>query len=288
METVIITDSCSDLPRGYIEEENIPSLGINVNFKGKEYEDDFGRTISYNEFYDAVKSGELPTTSQINVHAYAEVFKRYVSQGKSVIYLGFSSALSGCVNSAYIARDTIKEEYKDADITVIDTKCASMGEGLIVYYAVEMMKRGHTKEEIVNWVEENMLKVNHWFTVDDLFHLKRGGRVSAAAATIGTLLNIKPVLHVDNEGRLIPVVKAKGRKKSLKVLADMFKERAVRPEEQVVFISHGNCREDAEIVRDMILQDFKVKDVWINPIGPAVGSHSGPGTVALFFMGEQR
>lgn len=288
MKTIIMTDSNSDLPLEYIRENNIVTLGVNVNFKGKEFQDDFGQTVSYKEFYDEVRKGENPSTSQIPVHPFEEVFKKYVSEGYSIIYLGFSSALSGCINSACIARNAVLEEYKDADISVIDTKSASLGEGLIVYYAVNMLKEGHSKEEIVKWVEENKLKFIHWFTVDDLNFLKRGGRVSPTAATVGTLFNIKPVLHVDDEGRLIPVIKSRGRKKALSALVDMFEEKAVNPEEQVVFISHGDCIEDAETVKEMISKKYKVKGFMINPIGPGVGSHSGPGTVALFFVGKDR
>ena len=163
-----------------------------------------------------------------------------------------------------------------------------MGEGLLDYYAIEMLKNGASKDEIVQWIEENKLKLNHWFTVDDLNHLKRGGRVSSTAAIIGTLLDIKPVLHVDNEGRLIPVTKVKGRKKSIKSLFEELDKRIVNPEEQVIFISHGDCLEDAKFLERLILEKYKVKDVFINEIGPTVGSHSGPGTVALFFLGNER
>lgn len=288
MNTVIITDSCSDLPLSFVEQEKLPVLSLTFQFKGKEYEDDFGRTISYREFYDAVKEGELPTTSQINVFTYTEEFKKYVREGKSVIYIGFSSALSGSLNSAILARDMVMKEYENADISVIDSKCASAGQGLLVYYAYDMLKKGCSKQEIVDWVENNKLKVLHWFTVSDLKHLKRGGRVSGTAALIGTVLDIKPVLHVDDEGRLVPVTKVKGRKKSLKMLADKFDESAVAPEEQVVFISHGNALEDAEYVKSLILSEHKVKDFIITDVGPVIGSHSGPETIALFFMGDKR
>lgn len=288
METVIIIDSTSDLPKEYIEKNNVPALGMTVSFMGKEYKDDFGVSLSYKAFYDGVRKGEMPATAQINAYSYAEEFKSHVSKGKSVICIVFSSALSGSYNSACIARDMLLEEYENADITVIDSKCASLGEGLLDYYAIEMLKAGKSKDEIVSWIESNKLKINHWFTVDDLNHLKRGGRVSSTAAVIGTLLDIKPILYVDNEGRLIPVTKVKGRKKSIKALAEELNKRIVNPEEQVIFISHGDCYEDAKLLEKLILEKHKVKDIIINPIGPAVGSHSGPGTVALFFLGEQR
>lgn len=288
MNTVIITDSCSDLPIEFIENKNIPIISMTYHFKGKEYEDDFGKTISYRDFYDTVREGELPTTSQVNVYKYMEEFKKHTDEGKSVIYIGFSSALSGSLNNAVLAKEMIMKENKNADITVIDSRSASTGEGMIVYNAIKMLENGKQKNEIVNWIEENKLKVNHWFTVNDLNHLKRGGRVSGTAAFIGTVLDIKPVLHVDDEGRLIPVTKVKGRKKSLRMLADKFKSMAVNPESQTVFISHGDCAEDAEHLKKLIMEENNVGDIIVTNIGPIVGAHSGPGTVALFFFGSSR
>lgn len=288
MNTVLITDSCSDLPLEFVENSNIKILNLTVHFKDKEYKDDFGKTIKYKDFYSALREGEITTTSQINAQTFIDAFKEEVSLGNSVIYLGFSSALSGCVSSATLARNIVLEEYKDADISIIDTKSASLGEGLIVYKAYNMLQEGCSKEEVINWVENNKLKVNHWFTVDDLKFLTRGGRVSQGAAQIGTLLNIKPILNVNNEGKLIPQSKVSGRKRSLKVLANMLLERAVNPEKQTIFISHGDCYEDAEFLKNFILEKISVENVIINNVGPVIGSHSGPGTVALFFLGSFR
>lgn len=288
METVLVLDCCCDLPLEYVEKNNIPVLSLTVNLNGKEYKDDLGKTLSYEDFYSEVRTGAMPSTAQINAFAFEEEFRKHVSEGKAIICIAFSSALSGTYNSACIARETILEEYKEADITVIDSKCASLGEGLLDYYAIEMLKKGASKEEIVKWVEENKLRINHWFTVDDLNHLKRGGRVSGTAAAIGTLLDIKPIMHVDDEGRLIPVTKVKGRKKSIRALAEELDKRIVNEEEQVIFISHGDCLEDAKLLEKLIWEKHKVKDVVINHVGPAIGTHSGPGTVALFFLGERR
>ena len=288
MKTIIITDSCSDLPLKYIEENYLHVLGLNVFFKGQDFQDDLGKTLKYKDFYEGVRAGDIPTTSQINVQAYLDAFKDYVLKGYSIIYLGLSSGLSGSMNSSYVAKASLLEEYPNADITIVDTKSVSLGLGLIVYYANEMLKKGALKQEIIDWVENNKLKVNHWFTVDDLNHLKRGGRVSSTAATIGTLLNIKPILHVDDEGRLVPISKAKGRKKSLRALVDIFKERAINPKNQIVFISHGDSEEDALLVKDMLLKETSVTNFIINPIGPVIGSHSGPGTIAIFFIGRNR
>lgn len=288
LNTVLIVDSNCDLPLSYIKENNIVPLFIKVLFKGIETQDDFGQTLTYKEFYDSVRQGETPSTSQINSFTFAEKFTELIKKGKNIIYISMSSALSGCTSSATIAKNEVLIDYPLADISVIDSRSASLGCGLICYYAMEMLNAGMTKDEVVKWVEENKLKVNHWFTVDDLHHLKRGGRVSSTAAILGTLLDIKPILNVDNEGRLIPAFKVKGRKKSIKALSEKFEERAVDIEKQVVFISHGDCLEDAQFLRRIILEKHKVKDIIINEIGPAVGSHSGPGTVALFFFGESR
>ncbi|MBI6873576.1 DegV family protein [Clostridium aciditolerans] len=288
MDTVILIDSCSDLPLKYIEGNSIPYLPFTYELKGVERKDDFWETASYKEFYDALRAGEMSTTSQVNFKMYYDEFKKYVEQGKSVIYIGFSSALSGSTSSAQLAREQIMEEYKNADITVIDSKSASLGLGLLIYYAYDMLKKGASKDEIINWVEQNKLKVNHWFTPEDLNHLKRGGRISGTAAMVGTLLHIKPILFVDNQGRLIPVEKVKGRKKALKTLVEKLSKKIVNPEEEVIAISHGDCIEDAEYVRDLILEQYKVKDVIINNIGPVIGSHTGAGIVALFFMGDCR
>jgi DegV family protein with EDD domain len=288
MKTVILTDSCCDLPIDFVKENNVEVMPIRVNLKGEDIPDDLGQSINYNVFYDMIRAGEMPSTSQVNAYTFTEAFKKYSSEGHSIIYIGFSSALSGCVNSARIAKEAVEDEMPSADITVIDTKSASMGLGLIVYYAVNMLKDGASKYEIINWIEDNKLKVNHWFTVDDLNHLKRGGRISSTVAIVGTMLNIKPIMHVDDEGRLVPVSKVKGRKKSIKELEEKLKERIVNSEEQTIFISHGDCLSDAEHLKDLILKETKVKDVIINNIGPAVGTHSGPGTLALFFIGNNR
>ncbi|MBU5593419.1 DegV family protein [Clostridium sp. MSJ-4] len=288
MNIVIITDSSCDLPLDYITENKIPALGLVCNFKGKDYIEDFGKTLDHKEFYNKVREGEMPTTSQINSYRFVEEFEKHIKDGKSIIYLGFSSALSGTYNSALIAREEVLERYPNADITVIDTRSASMGVGLIVHYAYDMLNNGFSKEEIVNWVEDNKLRVNHWFTVDDLHHLKRGGRVSSASAIVGTLLNIKPVLHVNNEGQLIPVSKVKGRKKAIRTLLDNLKAHIVEPENQTIFISHGDCEEDALYLKSLIEKEYNVKGFKINFVGPVIGSHSGPGTLALFFIGDTR
>ena len=288
MKTIIFTDSCCDLPRSFVEENNIQVMHLRVNIQGRDIPDDLGISIESKNFYDLIRQGEMPTTSQVNVNTFEDNFRKYIKEGYSIIYIGFSSALSGCVNSARIAKENIEEEISNADITIIDTKSASLGLGLIVYNAVNMLKAGKEKSEIVNWIEDNKLKVNHWFTVNDLYHLKRGGRLSGTVAAVGTILSIKPVMHIDDEGRLIPASKVKGRKKSIKVLKEILLDKIVCPEEETIFISHGDCIEDAEYLKELILNEVKVKEVIINNVGPVIGSHTGPGILALFFMGSNR
>lgn len=283
-----MTDSCSDLPIKYIEENNIFVFPFTYHFKGKDHVDDFGKTLSYNSFYEDVRKGEMSSTSQINTYTFSETFKKYINQGYSIIYIAFSSALSGTYSNAVLAKDEILEENPGADISIVDSRGASMGLGLLVYTACEKLKEGMSKDELVGWIEDNKLKLNHWFTVNDLFHLKRGGRVSTTSAVIGSILDIKPILHVDDEGRLIAIAKAKGRKKSIKILANELNARIVDAENQYIGISHGDCYEEAKLLEKLILEQHKVKGVVFNFIGPVVGTHSGPGTIALFFFGENR
>ncbi|MDX9871641.1 MAG: DegV family protein [Clostridia bacterium] len=285
---VIITDSSSDLPRNFIDNNNIPFISLVCNFKGQEIKDDFGVTLSYKEFYDAVREKEMPSTSQVNVQTYLDSFRTYIDQGIPIIYIGFSSGLSGSLQSALLAQKIILEENKNADLTVIDSKCASLGQGLLVYYAYDLLNRNKSKEEIVSWLEENKLKMNHWFTVDSLDHLKRGGRISGPAAAVGSILNIKPVLNVDDEGKLAPVSKVQGRKKSLRMLADMLKEKMAPPEDQVIAISHSDSIKDVNYLIGLLKENYRFKDIIVNMIGPVIGAHTGAGTVALFFMGKGR
>ncbi len=287
-EIVLVIDSGCDLPLEYIKQNNIVPLGLVCNFKGEAIEDDFGEDFTRKDFYDALRKGEMPTTSQINSQRYVEVFKKYVTQGKSIIYIAMSSALTGTINSANIARETILEEFLEADISIVDSKCASLGQGLLVYYAYEMLKQGNFKEDIVTWLEENKLKINHWFTVNDLNHLKRGGRISNSAAAVGTLLNIKPVLYIDNEGRLTSFSKCRGRKKAINTMAQKFKEKTDPNKEQVIAIGHGDCLEDALYLEALVRDHGNVKDAILNYVGTAIGSHTGPEMLALFFMAKER
>lgn len=229
----------------------------------------------------------MPTTSQINSYRFYEVFEKYIKENYSIIYIAFSSALSGTYNSSLIAKDEILENYPNADISIIDSKSASLGVGLIVHEACKLKEKGKSKEEVVNHIEDMKLKVNHLFTVDDLNHLKRGGRISPTVAAIGTLLQVKPLLYVPNDGTLCNFGKVKGRKKSIKSLFNKLEEKIDINSNETIFISHGDCIEDAERLKDMITEKYDV-EVIINYIGLAIGSHSGPNTLALFFKGENR
>lgn len=288
MNTVIFTDSTCDLPLSYIQNNNIEFLGLTVLLQGKEMTDDLGQTLLFKDFYDLLRNGELATTSQVNVYSFIEAFRKHIEKGESILYLGFSSALSGTYNNAYLARQEILQEYPEADITVIDTLAASLGQGLLVHYACQMLKAGKSKKEIAQWIEDNKLKVAHIFTVDDLNYLKRGGRISNTAALVGSLLNVKPMLYVNDLGELIPYDKERGRKKAIRAMADQLNKHILSPEEQTIFISHGDCLEDATKLADIIQESVQVQDIIISTVDTTIGSHSGPGTLALFFLSDTR
>lgn len=285
---VLVVDSASALPLEFVKQENIVGAPIICHFKGKDIEDDFGKTLDIKEFYNGLRNGEMPTTSQINVFRFEELFRPLIEENKSVIYIGLSSGLTGTIDSARRAVLNLREEYSNCDITVIDSLCASLGQGLLSYLVYEMIKDGKSKEEIVEFIENTKLKINHYFTVDDLNHLKRGGRVSASAAAVGTLLNVKPILHMDNVGKLIPLSKVRGRKKAIAALAEKFIERSNKNERQVIAISHGDCLEDAKTLEALCRENGNVKECLINFEGPTVASHTGAGLLALYFTSDSR
>ena len=284
----IITDSACDLKREYIDKNNKALLSLILNLEGQAIKDDLGKSLSYEEFYNKMRHGATPTTSQINAHDFEEEFTKYIKNGDSIIYISISSSLSGTFNSANIARNNLIEEYPEAKIELVDSSSVSMGQGLLVLKACEMRDNGASIDEIVEWLEENKRKVIHSILIDDLNHLKRGGRISGATATIGSLLNIKPSAYLDDEGKLVQGEKIKGKKKALRFLANEVKERAVETENEVLYICHGDCLEEAEALRDIILQEVKFKDVIINYVGNVVGAHAGPGVLAAIFLGKNR
>lgn len=286
---VIITESTTDISAEMVKELGIEMIPMAFELDGQSYmhyPDE--REMESKVFYDRLRKGEKSVTSLVNTETFLQYFRPILDSGNDILYISFSSGLSGTFNSSLIAREELLEEYKDANIICVDTKAASAGEGLLVYTAAKKKEAGLTIDELSKWLEENVLSLCQWFTVDDLNHLKRGGRVSALSATLGTALNIKPVLHVDDEGHLIAMEKVRGRKKSLQALFDHMADTVINPKEQVIFISHGDTYEDAVYLADLIKTELHVKDVIISNIGPVIGTHSGPGTVALFFFGTKR
>ncbi len=285
---VIITDSCCDLPYEYIEEKNISFVSLTFSYNGNEFDDDFGKSFEQKKFFDDMRNGAVPKTSQPNAEQFIAKFREIMSSGKDVLFIGVSSQLSGTVNSARIAKDMIKDEFPNNRIYIFDSLSASLGQGLMVMNAVEMQESGATFEEIVDYLEMNVQNLNIYITVDDLAHLKRGGRISTTAATVGMMLHLKPVLTINYEGRVIPVLKIRGRKKTIKRLTEVIKERIINFEEQRIAICHGDCIEEAIKLRNLILEEVDVKEVLINTIGPVVGTYGGPGALAIFFMGKER
>lgn len=286
----IVTDSTADLPEEYLRQHEIGCMKMCYTVGERTYGGNTGSDLDYKEFYALMRQGQMPTTSQINPEEFREYFTKYMEENSQILYLAFSSGLSGTCNNARIAAQELMEENPDVRITVIDSLCASMGEGLFVHKAVCMREEGKSMEETAEWLSEHILNFVHVFTVDDLNHLYRGGRVSKAAAVIGTIAAIKPILHVDDEGHLIPISKTRGRKKSLLCLVDYMEEKIgqYRDRNDIVFISHGDALEDAEFVKEEVSSRFGIQNFLISPIGPTVGAHSGPGTIALFFLGESR
>ncbi|GKI13685.1 hypothetical protein CE91St44_01700 [Oscillospiraceae bacterium] len=287
-EYVLFTDSTADLTAELVAELGVQVLPMSFNLNGSDYKNyPDNRELAPHDFYDALRAGGVSTTSQINQVAFTEAFEPVLASGRDVLYLAFSSGLSGTCHSAVLAAEELREKYPGRTVEVIDTLQASMGEGLAVYYAASLKNEGKPLAEVADWFKANKMRVCAWFTVDDLMFLKRGGRLSGAAAVAGTLLGIKPVLHVDDEGHLVAMEKVRGRKASLDGLVKHFENSDVPPAEQVVFVSHGDCPADCQYVADKI-RAMGVKRVCLGDIGPVIGAHSGPGTVALFFLASNR
>lgn len=288
MNYVITSDTTCDMSQGFLDENEVKVLALSYTVDDVTYSGLGDDRLTTKEFYQKLRAGSMPQTAQANPEQAASLFESYLKEGVSVLHIAFSSALSGSYQSTVIAADDLNGKYGDAKVITIDSKCASMGEGLFLYDAIQLKKEGRSLEEAAEWLESHKLNVCHNFTVDDLFHLHRGGRVSKTAAVFGSMLGVKPVLHVDNEGRLIPIQKIRGRKQSLVALVDNMEKCMGGMKNDVVFISHGDCLEDAEFVAAEVKKRFGIKNVTIGDIGPVIGTHSGAGTVALFFMGEHR
>lgn len=289
-EYVIITDSTTDLGPEILKDMDVRVLPLKYTIEDKTYDDNTDVIVmDTHEFYEKLRAGSMSKTTQLNADEFKAAFTEYLEEGKDILYIGFSTGLSGTFQSACIARDDIADKYPERKIVCVDSLAASMGEGLLVYEADKMHKAGKSIEEVEQWVIDNRDHMAHWFTVDDLNHLKRGGRVSAATAVVGTVLGIKPILHVDDEGHLTSVSKVRGRKASLDALVNKIGETAsIDPAKQTMFISHGDCLEDAKYVAKQIKAKYKTKDIKIHYVGPVIGGHAGPGVVALFFFAEHK
>ena len=286
---VIMTDSCCDLTDQMARDLELEVLPLTMHMDGQDYPNDLaGTAISNQEFYKRIRAGKLATTSAVNVGQFQDAMRRVLESGRDIVCVCFSSALSTTYQSAVIAAEDLRAEFPEAEIHVVDSLSASLGQGLLLYLAVEQKRKGLTAAELAKWVEDNRLTVCHWFTVDDLNFLKRGGRVSATTALLGTMLSIKPIMHTSDEGKLVPVSKARGRKAAIAALLDKIETLGIHPEKQTMFICHADCEEDAKAVAKTIQDRFGTPTVHINYIGPVIGSHTGPNTMGIFFVGTQR
>lgn len=285
----IITDSCIDLPEKLATDLDLVVIPLSVIVDGKNYHNYLDeREITFKEFYQMLREHKETSTSQINPEKYIEVMEPLIKDGYDILLIAFSSALSGTYQSSLIAKEDLLEKYPTSNICVVDSTCASMGQGLLLTYAANLKKQGMTLDELTKWVENNKSKMCHLFTVGDLNHLRRGGRLSYGKAFLGTLLKIKPLLHVDMAGRLVQTGAVRGRRQAFNKMIERMIETIENPEEQLIYISHGDCIEDVLYIKDRIVEELKVKDVIFNYVGPVIGSHSGIDTVAIFYFGNDR
>ncbi len=283
---IISTDSTADLPDDYVKQHNITVHPLYYILDDFQYGGE--RMIPKHEFYQRMRDGAIATTCASNPDVVSSLFTREVEAGYDILHIGFSSALSSSYNNAAVVSREVMEAHPEAKITVIDSLAASLGQGLLVHYAVKLKEEGKSLEEVAEWVENNKLHICHQFTVEDLKYLYRGGRISKSVAILGTLINVKPVLHVDNEGRLVPMSNVRGRKKSLNTLVANMAAQIGDYKNEIIFIGHGDSIEDAEYVRDKIKEQFGIDSFIVDYISPTIGAHSGPGTIALFHLGESR
>lgn len=283
---VITVNSTVDLPKEWLEERNVPVVPLRYTMDGQTYEDMNGLTAK--EFFDKLREGKMSVTSQVNPEEARAALEPFLKEGKDILHLAFSSGLSGTCNSMKIAGEELKEEYPEAKVIVIDTLCACLGEGLLLYKALQQKAAGKTIQETADWVEENKLHICHDVTVDDLNHLHRGGRISKATAVVGTMVKIKPIIHMDDNGKLQVIGKERGRKKSLNKIVDMAVEQSKGWDNDIIMITHGDCIEDAEYVAGLVREKMGIDNILINNIGTVIGSHIGPGVVAVFCMGNKR
>lgn len=285
---IIMTDSSCDLPAEVAEKFGIPALPLSTEIGGKTYQNHIdGSGVDIQWFYAQLREKHPATTSAVNMQDFSARMEEILKTGRDILYLGFSSGLSSTYEAGAMAAAELAVKYPERKIFTVDTLCASLGQGLLVYLTAQERERGCTIEEARDFAERTKLHICHWFTVDDLFHLKRGGRVSAAVAVVGSMLGIKPVMHVDNEGHLINMEKARGRRRAIERLAEKAAELGTELAGQTLFISHGDCIDDVRYLEER-LHALGVKKTLVNYVGPVIGAHSGPGTLALFFVGRER
>ena len=281
----IITDSSADFTNEQYQALDVAYAPLSVLFKG-ELHDNFSDEADVKALYDGLRQGEMPTTSAVNPEGWTKVMKPILEEGKDILVLAFSSGLSTTYQSAVIAAAELIDQYPDRKINVVDTLCAALGQGLLVWYACQKRDAGMDLDELTAWVEENKLHICHWVTVDDLFHLKRGGRVSATTALVGTMLNIKPIIYVNDEGKLINTAKVRGRKAAMDLLVKKLGEHIT--DKSMVTIAHGDCLEDAKALEAMLKEKYDIQNVQIGYVGGVIGAHTGPGVLVVFFMGDKR
>lgn len=285
----IFTDATSDLPPEVIDSLGIKVIPMDFEIDGKiysHYPDE--RELDSESFYNMAEEGAMITTTQITPVRFIEYFTPILKEGKDIFYICFSSGLSGTYGSSEIAILNLKEDYPDRKIMSVDSLCASSGEGLLVYLAAKEKENGKTIEELYDWVERNRLNICHWYKVDDLFHLKRGGRISSVAATFGTALNIKPLLNMDNDGKLQLVEKLRGTKTCEHHMVNKLKDNYLPDKYNTVIISHADCEHEAVLLEQMLKKEFEVDEIIHSKIGPIIGAHSGKGTLLINFYGKQR
>ncbi len=286
---IIMTDSSCDLPAKLADEMALTVLPLSVYIEDTKYVNYLDeREIAFSELYAKLRTKCPAKTSAINMNDFLTPMEEILKSGRDILYIGFSSGLSGTYNAGAAAAREMAEKYPERKVYAVDSLCASMGQGLLVYHAWKHKQAGESIEQVRDWVIDNRLHLCHYFTIDDLMFLKRGGRVSGATAVVGSMLSIKPIMHVDNEGHLIKIGTARGRKASIRALADGAGKLGIDLENQVIFISHGDCLDEAEYLAGIMRERFHVKDVVISYVGPVIGAHSGPGTIALFFLGTER
>lgn len=283
---IITVNSTVDVPKEWLEERNVPFIPLKYTIDGETYQDMMG--LSSKEFFAKLREGKMSVTSQINPEEARAALEPFLKEGKDVLHLGFSSGLSGTLNSMKLAAEELREKYPDRKLIIVDTLCACMGEALLLYYVLKRKSEGMTIEEAAGWAEEHKLHICHNVTIDDLYHLQRGGRVSKTAAVLGSMVQIKPMIHMDNEGKLQVIGKERGRKKSLQKIVEKAAEQSRGWENDIIMITHGDCIEDAEYVAELVRKKMGIGNILINNIGTVIGSHTGPGVVAVFCMGSER